>query len=142
MSDTIITESTSAAIINAPIDFVDIADWVFTLPDKEYQRCSPTHIAAGFTTSDEGKRMSSERRPRVLGESESQWNTVRVSQAGSEHCFGSSQRSRDTTLRQQHREESSQANGKEELKVGRSGMTWAPSWFRALDLIAMCSMRA
>lgn len=58
MSDTIITESTSTAIINAPIEFVDIADWVFTLPDNEYQRCSPAHIAAGFTTNDEGKRMS------------------------------------------------------------------------------------
>ena len=58
MSDTIITESTSTAIINAPIEFVDIADWVFTLPDAEYQRCSPAHIAAGFTTSDDGRRMS------------------------------------------------------------------------------------
>jgi hypothetical protein len=37
---------------------VDIADWVFTLPDAEYQRCSPAHIAAGFTTSDDGRRMS------------------------------------------------------------------------------------
>jgi hypothetical protein len=58
VSDTIITESTSTAIINAPIEFVDIADWVFTLPDDEYQRCSPAHIAAGFTTSDDGRRMS------------------------------------------------------------------------------------
>jgi hypothetical protein len=58
VSDTIITESTSTAIINAPIEFVDIADWVFTLPDAEYQRCSPAHIAAGFTTSDDGSRMS------------------------------------------------------------------------------------
>jgi len=58
MSDTIITESTSTAIINAPIEFVDIADWVFTLPDAEYQRCSTAHIAAGFTTSDDGRRMS------------------------------------------------------------------------------------
>ena len=58
MSDTIITESTSTAVIQAPIEFVDIADWVFTLPDAEYQRCSPAHIAAGFTTSDDGRRMS------------------------------------------------------------------------------------
>jgi len=58
LNDTVITESTSTAIINAPIEFVDIADWVFTLPDAEYQRCSPAHIAAGFTTSDEGRRMS------------------------------------------------------------------------------------
>ena len=58
MTDTIITESTSTAVIHAPIEFVDIADWVFTLPDAEYQRCSPAHIAAGFTTSDDGRRMS------------------------------------------------------------------------------------
>jgi hypothetical protein len=58
VSDTIITESTSTAVINAPIEYVDIAEWVFTLPDAEYQRCSPAHIAAGFTTSDDGRRMS------------------------------------------------------------------------------------
>jgi hypothetical protein len=58
VTETIITESTSTAIIHAPIEYVDIADWVFTLPDAEYQRCSPAHIAAGFTTSDDGRRMS------------------------------------------------------------------------------------
>ncbi len=58
MNETVITESSASAIINAPIELVDIADWVFTLPDAEYQRCSPAHIAAGFTTSDEGRRMS------------------------------------------------------------------------------------
>ena len=58
MTETIITESTSTAIINAPIELVDIADWLFNLPDAEYQRCSPAHLAAGFSTSDDGKRMS------------------------------------------------------------------------------------
>jgi hypothetical protein len=58
MKETIITESRSTAVINAPIELVDIADWVFNLPDAEYQRCSPAHIAAGFTTSDDGRRMS------------------------------------------------------------------------------------
>ncbi len=58
MSETVITESSATAIVNAPIEFVDIADWVFTLPDAEYQRCSPAHIAAGFTTTDDGRRMS------------------------------------------------------------------------------------
>ena len=58
MNDTVITESSANAIINAPIELVDIAEWVFTLPDAEYQRCSPAHIAAGFTTSDTGRRMS------------------------------------------------------------------------------------
>ena len=58
MTDTIITESTATAVIQAPIEFVDIADWVFTLPDAEYQRCSPAHLAAGATTTDDGRRMS------------------------------------------------------------------------------------
>jgi hypothetical protein len=45
-------------IINAPLEKVDIADWLFNLPDTEYQRCSHTHIAAGHTTSDDGRPMS------------------------------------------------------------------------------------
>ena len=61
MSDTIITESSATAIVNAPIEFVDIAEWVFTLPDAEYQRCSPAHIAAGFklATTDAVCRLTS-----------------------------------------------------------------------------------
>jgi hypothetical protein len=38
--------STVTATIHAPIEKVDIADWLFNLPDAEYQRCSPAHIAA------------------------------------------------------------------------------------------------
>jgi len=37
---------------------VNIADWLFNLPDAEYQRCSHAHIAAGHTTSDDGRPMS------------------------------------------------------------------------------------
>jgi hypothetical protein len=44
--------------INAPLEKVDIADWLFNLPDAECQRCSPAHIAAGHTTSDDGRPMS------------------------------------------------------------------------------------
>jgi hypothetical protein len=47
-----------AHIINAPLEKVDIADWLFNLPDAEYQRCSPAHIAAGHTTTDDGRPMS------------------------------------------------------------------------------------
>jgi hypothetical protein len=50
--------STVTATINAPIEKVDIADWLFNLPDAEYQRCSPAHIAAGKTTTDDGRPMS------------------------------------------------------------------------------------
>jgi hypothetical protein len=53
-----ISESSFTAVINAPIEKVDLADWLFGLSDAEYQRCSPAHIAAGTTRSEDGKRMS------------------------------------------------------------------------------------
>jgi hypothetical protein len=58
MNEDLITESSCRAIINAPIEFVDIPTWLFHLPDAEYQRCSPAHIAAASTTTDDGRRMS------------------------------------------------------------------------------------
>lgn len=57
-NEQIIVDSSFSAIINAPIEKVNIPEWCFTLPEQEYQSCSPAHIAAGFTTSPEGKRMS------------------------------------------------------------------------------------
>ncbi len=56
--DLTLSRSIVTAIINAPIEKVDIADWLFNLPDAEYQRCSTKHIAAGTTTTDSGKPMS------------------------------------------------------------------------------------
>lgn len=53
-----IVDSSFSAIINAPIEKIDIPNWCFNLPEKEYQSCSPAHIAAGFTTAPDGKRMS------------------------------------------------------------------------------------
>jgi len=45
--------------INAPIERVDIAAWLFNLPEAEYQRCCPPdHISCGATSTDDGKRMS------------------------------------------------------------------------------------
>ena len=58
MDDLQIVDSSFSAIINAPLDKVDIANWVFTLPDQEYQGCSPAHVAAGCTTAPDGTRMS------------------------------------------------------------------------------------
>jgi hypothetical protein len=58
MTDNQIVDSSFTAIINAPIDRIDIAEWCFNLPEREYQGCSPAHIAAGFTTAPDGKRMS------------------------------------------------------------------------------------
>jgi hypothetical protein len=57
-TDRTLSLSTVTHIINAPIEKVDIADWLFNLPDAEYQRCSPVHIAAGHTISDDGRPMS------------------------------------------------------------------------------------
>jgi hypothetical protein len=57
-SDRTLSISTVTHIINASLENVDIADWLFNLPDAEYQRCSHAHIAAGHTTSDDGPPMS------------------------------------------------------------------------------------
>jgi hypothetical protein len=56
--DRTLSFSTVSAMINAPIEKVDICDWLFHLPDAEYQRCSHAHIAAGTTTTDDGRPMS------------------------------------------------------------------------------------
>jgi hypothetical protein len=58
MRDNQIVDSSFSAVINAPIERIDIPTWCFTLPEKDYQACSPAHIAAGFTTAPDGKRMS------------------------------------------------------------------------------------
>src|ERR1700722_17790175 len=59
MSDDLtLSLSTATAVIHAPLEKINIADWVLHLPDAEYQRCSPAHIAAGNTTSDDGRAMS------------------------------------------------------------------------------------
>ena len=55
----LLSTDTATAVINAPIDRVDVANWIFTLPDEEYQRCAPgQHIAAGSTTTDGGRPTS------------------------------------------------------------------------------------
>jgi hypothetical protein len=58
MTDNEIVSSSFSAIVNAPIDKIDLPTWAFTLPDAEYQGCSPAHVAAGFTTAPDGTRMS------------------------------------------------------------------------------------
>lgn len=58
LDDHEIVNSSFAAIINAPIDTIDLPKWAFTLPEHEYLGCSPAHVAAGFTTAPDGKRMS------------------------------------------------------------------------------------
>lgn len=47
-----------SAIVKAPIEAIDLPEWCFSLSDREFQRISPAHIAAGFTIAPDGKRMS------------------------------------------------------------------------------------
>ena len=59
LTDMLLVESEKTATSHAPVVRVDIADWVLHLPDAEYQRCcAPDHIAAGATTTDDGRPMS------------------------------------------------------------------------------------
>jgi hypothetical protein len=58
MTDNTIVQSSVSATINAPIEKIDIPSWCFTLPESEYQWCSPAHCSAGATTSPDGRRMS------------------------------------------------------------------------------------
>ena len=41
MGSEAISESSFTAVVNAPIEKVDLANWLFGLSDAEYQRCSP-----------------------------------------------------------------------------------------------------
>src|SRR5262249_23954337 len=55
LTDMVLVESEKTATIHAPVERVDIADWLLHLPDAEYQRCAPPdHIAAGTTKTDDG----------------------------------------------------------------------------------------
>ncbi|MBB4348996.1 MULTISPECIES: hypothetical protein [Rhizobiaceae] len=59
LADKILSQSAYSHDIDTPLDEVDIADWLFNLPEAEYQRCCPPdHIAAGATFTDDGRRMS------------------------------------------------------------------------------------
>ena len=58
MEEDIIVDTSVSAVINAPIEQIDLPAWCFSLPDLEYQGCSPAHVAAGSTTSRDGRRMS------------------------------------------------------------------------------------
>jgi len=54
-----LSNSAYSHVINAPIEKVDIAGWLFRLPEAEYRRCCPPdHIACGTTSTEEGIPMS------------------------------------------------------------------------------------
>ena len=58
MEENTLVESSVSAIIQAPIEAIDIPSWCFTLPESEYRACSPAHCSAGATTTPDGRRMS------------------------------------------------------------------------------------
>ena len=59
MTDRTLSESSFSHVVHVPIDRVDVGDWVFSLTSEEYQRCCPpAHIAAGATTTDDGRPMA------------------------------------------------------------------------------------
>lgn len=59
LGDKQLSNSAFSHIINVPLANIDIADWLFNLPEAEYQRCCPPdHISCGTTCTDDGKRMS------------------------------------------------------------------------------------
>jgi hypothetical protein len=58
MDDDTLVDSSFSARIDAPIEEIDIPAWCFSLPEAEYQACSPAHCSAGVTTTADGRRMS------------------------------------------------------------------------------------
>lgn len=54
----IMADTSTQAIINAPIHAIDVTAWVFGITDAEYQACSKDHIAAAATLAPDGRRMS------------------------------------------------------------------------------------
>jgi hypothetical protein len=58
VNDNQIVDSAFTAVINAPIDKIDIPSWCFGLAEDDYQGCSPAHVSAAVTTAPNGQRMS------------------------------------------------------------------------------------
>jgi hypothetical protein len=45
--------------VHRPIEHIDLASWLFQLPEAEYRRCcEPDHITCGSTAADDGTPMS------------------------------------------------------------------------------------
>lgn len=50
--------SQCAAVVEAPLDQLDLPAWLFSLSDSEYQACSVAHYAAGANRLEDGRRLS------------------------------------------------------------------------------------
>lgn len=59
LTNMLLSKSAYSHEIDVPFDCIDIADWLFNLPESEYLRCcEPDHIACGSTFTDDGRKMS------------------------------------------------------------------------------------
>ena len=59
LADKQLSSSAYTQVIQAPFEKVDIAAWLFSLPEAEYGRCCPPdHISCGTTSTDAGVPMS------------------------------------------------------------------------------------
>ena len=53
-----LVDSSFSAVINAPINNINLPEWAFNLSEAEYQSCSPAHVSAAKTLGPDGRRMS------------------------------------------------------------------------------------
>jgi len=61
-----LSNSAFSHVIHAPVEKIDIAGWLFSLPEAEYRRCCPPdHISCGTTSTDDGVPMSINVSPQV-----------------------------------------------------------------------------
>lgn len=65
MEERVIVDSRFSAVINAALERIDISVRCVSLPDQEYQECSPTHFAAGSATARDGRRVPICIRPQI-----------------------------------------------------------------------------
>jgi hypothetical protein len=54
----VLADTKATHVVNAPAELVDLSQWLFSLTDETYQRCSSAHIAGGTSETPDGKRMS------------------------------------------------------------------------------------
>lgn len=58
MSGTLLVDSQTTAFIPLELERIDLTEWLFTLSDADYRRCSMQHFAGGTSRADDGRRMS------------------------------------------------------------------------------------
>lgn len=51
------TESTATAFTNAPLETIDLTEWLFTLKYSEYQAFSKVHIECVNSFDSDGMRL-------------------------------------------------------------------------------------